>query len=60
MQISRHWRMNAQRYRLEGVRHQNGEARLHPRAVVEQRPELREVSTSREPVTVRVSVSAAR
>jgi hypothetical protein len=52
--------MNAQRYRLEGVRHQNGEARLHPRAVVEQRPELREVSASREPVAVRVSVSAAR
>jgi hypothetical protein len=24
MQISRHWRMNAQRYRLEGVRYSDG------------------------------------
>ena len=31
MQISRHWRMNALRYRLEGVRTQQGEARLQPR-----------------------------
>ena len=34
MQISRHWRMNSQRYRLEGVRYPNGEvsiqARPHP------------------------------
>ena len=25
MQISRHWRLNAQRYRLQGVRYENGE-----------------------------------
>lgn len=31
MQISRHWRLNAQRYRLEGVRLQNGEVRLQNR-----------------------------
>lgn len=31
MQISRHWRMNAQRYRLEAVRQANGEVRLQPR-----------------------------
>jgi hypothetical protein len=24
MQISRHWRLNSQRYRLQGVRHENG------------------------------------
>lgn len=31
MQISRHWRMNAQRYRLEGVRVETGEVSLQPR-----------------------------
>ncbi|MBL8147163.1 MAG: hypothetical protein JNL34_12325 [Anaerolineae bacterium] len=31
MQISRHWRMNALRYRLEGVRTQHGETRLQSR-----------------------------
>jgi hypothetical protein len=31
MQISRHWRMNSQRYRLEGVRYQNGEVSLQSR-----------------------------
>jgi hypothetical protein len=33
MQISRHWRMNSQRYRLAGVRYQNGQIRLQPRPV---------------------------
>lgn len=31
MQISRHWRMNAQRYRLQGVRYENGETSLQNR-----------------------------
>ncbi len=31
MQISRHWRLNSQRYRLEGVRYVNGEVRLQAR-----------------------------
>lgn len=31
MQISRHWRMNAQRYRLEGIRYENGEVSLQDR-----------------------------
>lgn len=31
MQISRHWRLNAQRYRLEGFRNSNGEVSLQPR-----------------------------
>ncbi|GAB4526664.1 MAG: hypothetical protein OHK0046_43710 [Anaerolineae bacterium] len=31
MQISRHWRMNAQRYRLEGIRFQTGEVSLQDR-----------------------------
>ena len=31
MQISRHWRLNAQRYRLQGVRYENGEVSLQAR-----------------------------
>lgn len=31
MQISRHWRLNAQRYRLEGIRYPNGEVTLQER-----------------------------
>lgn len=45
MQISRHWRMNAQRYRLEGVRYDNGEVSLQqrptPPSTEAQRPSLR-------------------
>lgn len=33
MQISRHWRLNSQRYRLEGVRYENGEVRLLARVI---------------------------
>ncbi|MBZ0296004.1 MAG: hypothetical protein K8L99_25820 [Anaerolineae bacterium] len=35
MQISRHWRLNAQRYRLEGFRHRNGEVSLQARPTVD-------------------------
>jgi hypothetical protein len=31
MQISRHWRLNSQRYRLQGVRYENGEVSLQNR-----------------------------
>ncbi len=31
MQISRHWRLNAHRYRLEGFRNQHGEVSLQAR-----------------------------
>ena len=31
MQISRHWRLKPQRYRLEGVRYENGEVCLQER-----------------------------
>lgn len=31
MQISRHWRLNSQRYRLEGVRYGNGRVSLQSR-----------------------------
>ncbi|MEO8393608.1 MAG: hypothetical protein ABI700_11520 [Chloroflexota bacterium] len=33
MQISRHWRLNSQRYRLQGVRYENGEVRLQARVI---------------------------
>jgi len=33
MQISRHWRLNAQRYRLEGVKLQDGSLSLQKRFV---------------------------
>jgi hypothetical protein len=32
MQISRHWRLNSQRYRLEGVRYADGKVDLQARA----------------------------
>ena len=35
MQISRHWRLNAQRYRLEGFRNNNGELSLQRRPSIE-------------------------
>jgi hypothetical protein len=57
MQISRHWRMNAQRYRLEGVRYQNGKAQLQPRPV---QPEQEQRDVAKQPAAVRVSASAAR
>lgn len=31
MQISRHWRLNPQRYRLQGVRYETGEMSLQNR-----------------------------
>lgn len=34
MQISRHWRLNAKRYRLEGTRYANGTVSLQDRPVV--------------------------
>ncbi len=56
MQISRHWRLNSQRYRLQGVRYENGEVRLQARAIpcVEQR------ETPVKPVQERVPVTTGR
>lgn len=49
MQISRHWRLNAQRYRLEGSRAHNGQVRFQPRIVIEQQPEI-QTETGAQPV----------
>lgn len=38
MQISRHWRMNKLRYRLEGVRLENGDVAIHPGGSKESQP----------------------
>lgn len=49
MQISRHWRLNAQRYRLEGIRFNNGEVSLQGREVPTQdTPQLNIVETESE------------
>lgn len=42
MQISRHWRIKPQRYRLEGVRYENGEISLSNRPAPVESPRRRE------------------
>jgi hypothetical protein len=56
MQISRHWRMNPQRYRLQGVRYANGEVSLQARPQPTQHDE-RDVRDSQptEKVSLRVN-----
>jgi hypothetical protein len=47
MQISRHWRLNAQRYRLEGVRLEDGSVSLQNRVVPqEDQPETTETQNT--------------
>ena len=58
MQISRHWRLNSQRYRLEGVRYENGEVCLQARIIP--RAETTQSETSVKPVQVRVPVTVGR
>ena len=53
MQISRHWRLNSQRYRLEGVRYENGEVRLQARPV----PCIEQPAAQAKPMQVRVPVT---
>lgn len=56
MQISRHWRLNSQRYRLEGVRYVNGEVRLQARPVPCGTPEVKPVQVQAQ----RMSVAAGK
>ncbi|MBZ0303787.1 MAG: hypothetical protein K8J31_28865 [Anaerolineae bacterium] len=59
MQISRHWRLNAQRYRLEGFRNANGQVSLQPRPIILQleheHAEAPVETRSRIPVTTSVA-----
>jgi hypothetical protein len=55
MQISRHWRMNANRYRLEGFALPTGQKALQPRHTVKaeapvKTDEARKVATQEQPV----------
>ncbi|MBC7870938.1 MAG: hypothetical protein H7Y09_08875 [Chitinophagaceae bacterium] len=56
MQISRHWRMNSQRYRLMGIRYENGEVSIQNRPISSELPKsqqsekLSDISTQREVV----------
>jgi hypothetical protein len=45
MQISRHWRMNANRYRLEGFALSNGEKSLQPRQTVKTQQAVKAAAT---------------
>lgn len=56
MQISRHWRLNSQRYRLEGVRYGNGEVRLQARVL----PGADVRETTKPVQVVRIPVTAGR
>lgn len=58
MQISRHWRMNSQRYRLAGVRYQNGQVSLQTRPMHPCDPQREE--TPAPVVLERVTVLAGR
>jgi hypothetical protein len=51
MQISRHWRMNSQRYRLEGVRYQNGEVSLQVRPTPPGSEVRNDARTEQQPVS---------
>ena len=54
MQISRHWRLNAQRYRLEGYRNANGEVSIQRRPVnVNQQTEIETSKTTAVPSAAR-------
>lgn len=58
MQISRHWRMNPQRYRLQGVRYANGEVSLQARPQTQQeeaRTDVRDTNQTLEKVTYKAA-----
>lgn len=61
MQISRHWRLNAQRYRLEGFRNIAGEVSLQSRPVQQGgvSPEINDV-TNKKPIDQIKQVSQVR
>jgi len=61
MQISRHWRLNEQRYRLEGSRLSTGEVRFQPRMEFVEAVEVVETTPTRSteaPSAQRVAAAA--
>ena len=54
MQISRHWRLNAQRYRLEGYRNADGRVSLQARPAINTRNEKNSIEENREKIAVPV------
>jgi hypothetical protein len=55
MQISRHWRLNPQRYRLEGYRHADGRLSLQVRPAINNRNEQDNTEENREKIAVPVA-----
>lgn len=60
MQISRHWRMNSQRYRLQGVRYQNGEVSLQARTTPPSNEAARTEQRPQEPAVAPVFAAVGR
>lgn len=60
MQISRHWRLNSQRYRLQGVRYDNGTVSLQNRPQpIAEREEVRQEPAEVVVVSQKVSLKVA-
>lgn len=58
MQISRHWRLNPQRYRLQGVRYDNGDVSLQTRPApqnADQAAIVRDVNVKEEKVSLKAA-----
>lgn len=59
MQISRHWRLNAQRYRLQGIRYENGEVSLQVRPTPPQSQEQPELVRATDTGSDKISLKVA-
>lgn len=59
MQISRHWRLNSQRYRLEGYRNRNGEVSLQSRPTSTHASDVTHETQEIEHVTEKAAVAVA-
>ncbi len=58
MQISRHWRLNPQRYRLEGFRNNNGEFSLQARPALNTSADV-EPTPNAQPAAMRTMTKVA-
>ena len=59
MQISRHWRLNPVRYRLQGVRYENGTVSLQTRPTPTANHEIRDMRVV-QPVTEALILTTGR